>query len=99
MRFLRKHLLVPGLILAFVGIAFWSLMQSNPISLQQVRSAITTRDERILPSQVSLPNVETFQAQMRRDLPVGTPKEAVEAYLNQLKFRYEFFKVDSTYDP
>lgn len=47
-------------------------------------------DGRILPSMVNLSNVEAFKEQTKRDLPPGTPKAAVEAYLTRWKIRCSF---------
>src|SRR5262245_26563336 len=48
-------------------------------------------DAQILPGQVTLSNVEAFKQQMRRDLPVGTPKAEVEEYLTRWKILHSFY--------
>ena len=52
--------------------------------------------KRVHPSEVSLSNVEAFEAQMRRDLPLGTPKANVEAYLKCWSIPYFFADADGT---
>lgn len=55
--------------------------------------------DRILPSQVTLSNLEAFKEQVRRDLPLGTPQANVEAYLRRWNIPYDFFGPLPIYGP
>lgn len=48
----------------------------------------------IHPNQVTLDNMEAFEIQVRRDLPIGTDKEDVEAFLTNWSIEYEYFAPD-----
>src|SRR5690348_6144834 len=48
----------------------------------------------IPPDEVNLENLPLFEAQLRRDLPVGTAKEDVEAYLTRWTIRHSFVPPD-----
>ena len=52
---------------------------------------------RILPSEVTHENLYAFQEQTRRDLPVGTAKQDVEAFLTRLNIRHTYLPPDSGY--
>jgi hypothetical protein len=62
-------------------------------------SEAAMNEERISPSEVTLDNLEAFEAQMRRDLPIGTSKEDVEAYLTRCGLRYDFVGLNPGYGP
>ena len=53
---------------------------------------------RILPSAVTLSNVETFKEQLIRDIPIGTTKGDVEAYLTKWKIVHSFVDPGSLID-
>ena len=53
--------------------------------------------ERILTADVTLSNVDAFKEQVRRDLPLGTKKGEVDAYLKRWNFRYDFFEPNPVY--
>ena len=55
--------------------------------------------ERILPNQVTLSNVGLFEEQMRRDLPPGSSKVAVESYLTHWSIRHSFVPPGAIYGP
>jgi hypothetical protein len=61
-------------------------------------SEAAMNEERISPSEVTLDNLEAFEAQVRRDLPIGTSKEDVEAYLTRCGLPYDFFGPSPLYD-
>ena len=44
----------------------------------------------IAPTSVTLENVERYEEQVRQELPIGTPKEAVEAYLRRIAVTHSF---------
>lgn len=58
-----------------------------------------TRSEPILPANVTGWNCEAFITQTKHDLPPGTPRAIVQAYLDERKFPYEYVDPDLSYDP
>jgi len=52
---------------------------------------------RMLAKEVRLSNVDAFEAQLRRDLPLGTSKADVEAYLAQLNIRHAYVGPHNAY--
>jgi hypothetical protein len=54
-------------------------------------SEAAMNEERISPSKVTLDNLEAYKAQVRRDLPIGTPKEEVETYLTRGGIPHDYF--------
>jgi hypothetical protein len=56
----------------------------------QMHSIAAPSAERILPQDVSTRNLEAYEAQFRRDIPVGTPKAEVEGYLTRMNIRHLF---------
>ena len=57
----------------FAGLLGIVFLEVN--DLHAVENTKTMNTERILPSQVTLSNLEAFEDQVRHDLPVGTPKQ------------------------
>jgi len=76
MRFLQT---LQHLVLCVVGVSLLSACAVDPA-------------ERILPSEVTSRNANAFEGQVRRDLPLGTPKSDVESYLTG-------WKIDHSYAP
>ena len=65
------------------------LAGANILSMQCCFAAESSLS-RILPKDVSLANLAAFEKQFSADLPVGTSKEAVEAYLLRWELPHEF---------
>ncbi len=53
-------------------------------------NVMAVSQKRISPHDVSVENVEAFKAQLRDDVPKGTSKGQVRAYLARLKINYRF---------
>jgi hypothetical protein len=51
---------------------------------------------RLLPKDVTWRNVDDFESQVRRDLPIGTSASDVEEYLRRWTIGYEFHNPDSS---
>lgn len=86
----KRFWLSLALAVASSGALSVSFPQSAIAQTTQARVTAAT-DERILPSDVTMDNHEAFQEQMRRDLPLGTAKADVEAYLTRWRIPYDFF--------
>ena len=86
---IRAARLVRLLILTAV---LWSALSASGENAyaQEAHNSTAMTEKRISPSEVTLSNLDAFEAQMRRDLPIGTPKQDVEAYLTQSKIRHGF---------
>jgi hypothetical protein len=56
----------------------------------QAARTTAANEKRILPTKVSLSNVDVFEKQMRSDLPPGTAKDEVESYLTRWKIPHSF---------
>jgi len=64
--------------------------QAAQAQQQEVRDTAAAIEERILPSEVTLENHDAFMDQLHRDLPLGTAKQDVEAYLARWEIPYYF---------
>jgi len=67
---------------------------TKPLSVSEA----AMNEKRISPSEVTLDNLEEYEAQVRRDLPIGTPKEDVEAYLTRCGLPYDSIGPNPLYD-
>lgn len=74
----------------FVGLSLFAILASVCAAQAQ---------QRIPANKVTLGNVEAFEKQVARDLPVGTPKDNVEAYLIHEKITHSFYSSDPIYGP
>ena len=74
--------------LAFVGA--WALLFAFSFENEALSQNNGVLEKRIVPEAVNLGNVESFKAQLRRDLPIGTPKVDVEDYLVRWGIQYAF---------
>ena len=68
------------------------VIQSAAAQEHHAADVLAVADERIHPSEVTLENVEAFQEQVRRDLPVGTAKKDVEEYLINWGIRHLYLE-------
>jgi len=83
---MKTKLLVPLLLLMLV-VSSSALLGTRLVNAED-------EDRSILPSDVTLANVEAFQEQMQRDLPVGTAKQDVEAYLTHWEIPHTYIGGD-----
>ena len=87
----RRSWLLLTAAIACAGLLILMPTQSANAQEQQEAETSLLTEERILPNEVTLDNLEAFQEQMRRDLPVGTPKADVGAYLARWDISHHFF--------
>lgn len=83
-----------GWLLAVVSLGILGLLaiQSAAAQEHQAADAPAVADARIPPSEVTLDNLEAFQEQLHRDLPVGTAKNDVEEYLMHWSIRHLYLE-------
>lgn len=73
---MRKSTIIGAAIVALLVsfAAFIAMHGNDSTSASGVKRHISS-------SEVRLSNIETFEAQFRQDIPLGTPRRAVESYL------------------
>jgi hypothetical protein len=77
-----------------------ALFADDSSSAPQVTPSETDANmARIMPSDVTLDNLSDYEAQVRRDLPIGTPKGEVEAYLDHYNIPHSFIPPNTVYPP
>ncbi|MEO3427261.1 hypothetical protein AAFN88_00285 [Pelagibius sp. CAU 1746] len=79
--------MLPGLGCAGL-LALWLALGSDEVQKGNA-------DGRILPREVTLENLDAFEKQLLRDLPVGTTKQDVETYLKRWEISYTYLPPDS----
>jgi hypothetical protein len=72
------------------GLAAAFFVDSDTLRLPRPSPVTAIGTDRISPSEVNLSNLDLFEAQLRQDLPVRTPKQEVEAYLTRWNIPHSF---------
>ena len=98
-RSLRSRLILLAVGTACSGLLGSLFIQSGNASEQPKKDDVTMHRQRILPSQITLSNLTAFEAQTLRDLPTGTPRKDVEAYLTRWNIPYTFVGYGPIYGP
>jgi hypothetical protein len=88
---MRKKLIIRStvgvLLAALAAAAFFTLGNST------ISAAVVTK--RISSGEVRLSNLDAFEAQIRRDVPLGAPKQRIETYLSQQNIPHLFAEPNS----
>jgi hypothetical protein len=73
--------LVWGIVLAaLMGAALLAISNNNVFNGPK-NAGLTTR--RVITSELNFANIDAFESQIRRDVPLGTSKQRVEVYLSR----------------
>ncbi len=88
------RILATSVLALFLG-GFWAHAGAATLAVtdgatEMPSKLVVASQKRISPHDVSVENVEAFKAQLRSDVPKGTPKGQVRAYLARLKINYRF---------